>query len=288
MPKEKVVEEGLHPNPGPQQQSEETEEVTMECVNITSMEKNIHALMGRVDKNGRTAFQEDKMKPKDIKRTKEMFKEAKLTMECSPCDPNTATPSAGVGMLAQSNITFVRAEKKTDAFRRVFEAGRADKFCIDLGWEQNLLCFVIYGQSGGGNEEREETEAIAEAIEEEIGEDSSMPIIIEGDFNREPKELETFRRLIEDKAWQDLGTIASWWGGVDNENTCQTRPEAKATRIDAILVNSVAIPMVKSFSVIKDDMIPTHRVLRTTLVRKTLQEERTFIKTLPSLKKLLR
>ena len=39
MPKEKVVEEGLHPNPGPQQQSEETAKVTTECVNITSMEK---------------------------------------------------------------------------------------------------------------------------------------------------------------------------------------------------------------------------------------------------------
>ena len=74
MPKEKVVEEGLQPNPGPQQQSEETEEVTMECVNIMSMEKNIHALMGRAVKNGLTAFQEHKMKPKDIKRIKDIQK----------------------------------------------------------------------------------------------------------------------------------------------------------------------------------------------------------------------
>ena len=118
MPKEKVVEEGLHPNPGPQQQREETVEVVMECVDITSMEKNIHALMQRAVKNGLTAFQEHKMKPKDIKRIKEMFKKAKLTMECSPFDPNTATPSAGVGMSAQSTITFVRAEEKDRCFQK--------------------------------------------------------------------------------------------------------------------------------------------------------------------------
>ena len=56
--------------------------------------------------------------------------------------------------------------------------------------------------------------------------------------------------------------------------------------IDAIMANSIALPMVKSFNVVKDEMIPTHKVLRTTLIRKTMQEERTFIKTLPSLKKL--
>ena len=51
----------------------------MECVNITSMEKNIHAPMQRATKNGLTAFQEHKMKPKDIKTTKEMLKKAKGT-----------------------------------------------------------------------------------------------------------------------------------------------------------------------------------------------------------------
>ena len=59
-------------------------------------------------------------------------------------------------MVAQTHITFVRAEKRTDAFKRAYEAGRVDKYCIDLGWEQNLLCFAIDGHSGGGAEEREE------------------------------------------------------------------------------------------------------------------------------------
>ena len=55
-----------------------------------------------------------------------------------------------------------------------------DKCLVDLGWEQNLVCFIIDGFSGGSAEAKEGTEAIAEAIKEEIGNDFTMPIMIKG------------------------------------------------------------------------------------------------------------
>ena len=69
-------------------------------------------------------------------------------------------------------------------------------------------------------------------------------------------------------------SVASWWGGVDNQRTCQTHPNAKATRIDGVIANSHALPMVKGVQVIKDDMIPTHSVVRVTLNRKVLSKEK--------------
>ena len=69
---------------------------------------------------------------------------------------------------------------------------------------------------------------IAEASEEEIGEDAMMPVLIQGDFNRTPNDISTIRRLIDEDAWTDFGSVASWRGGKDNEATCQTNPKAKA------------------------------------------------------------
>ena len=92
--------------------------------------------------------------------------------------------------------------------------------------------------------------------------------------------------MIAEKAWTDLGSEASWWGGTDNQTTCQTRPTPKATRIDGVVANQYALPLVQSFEVISDDIIPTHSVVRATLCKEKLHEKRYYIKTLPSLKSL--
>ena len=60
-------------------------------------------------------------------------------MECGPCDKTTSIPSAGVGMMVQDNIIMFKAEKKTEAFKKVVEAGRAGKLCIDSGFYQKAF-----------------------------------------------------------------------------------------------------------------------------------------------------
>ena len=72
-----------------------------------------------------------------------------------------------------------------------------------------------------------------------------MPILIQGDSNRVPKNLSTIKTLIVEEAWVDLSAVASWWGGKDEEETRQAHPKAKATRIDGVVANLFALPMVK-------------------------------------------
>ena len=62
-----------------------------------------------------------------------------------------------------------------------------------------------------------------------------------GDFNVEPNKLDITREMIEDQQWIDVGEKAMWWGGTPNQNTCQTRPQAKPTRIDGILASREAV-----------------------------------------------
>ena len=61
-----------------------------------------------------------------------------------------------------------------------------ETYLIDLGWERNLRQYVIYGTSGGSKDAIATTEAILEAIEEEVNGDPTMPTIIQGDFNEAP------------------------------------------------------------------------------------------------------
>ena len=73
------------------------------------------------------------------------------------------------------------------------------------------------------------TEAITEAIKEEIAAEYHMPTLILGDFNAETDSLSAVKDLTKDEQWFYVGVIASWWGGQDAEPTCQTRPQGKAT-----------------------------------------------------------
>ena len=115
-------------------------------------------------------------------------------------------------MAAREGITVVRDEFKTEAFRQVYDMGRADKYLTDLGWHQNILCFVIYGCAGGSSEAKDCTDQIADAIKGEMGDDCVMPVVIQGYFNRTPCEIPTFKEMIEEEAWLDVGKVASWWG----------------------------------------------------------------------------
>ena len=84
-----------------------------------------------------------------------------------------------------------------------------------------MQCFVLYRHAGGSCEAKEATENITEFIDDGIGDDFAMPILIKGDLNRTPSEISTVKRWIEDDSWTDVGSVASWRGGKDNQPTCQ-------------------------------------------------------------------
>ena len=97
-----------------------------------------------------------------------------------------------MGISVRDDITCLRAEFRSEAFKRVYELGRADKYLVDLGWQQNIMVFVVYCYAGGSTGAKESTDQIADAIKEEIGEDCAMPVMIQGDLNRTLNEIPTF------------------------------------------------------------------------------------------------
>ena len=76
------------------------------------------------------------------------------------------------------------------------------------------------------------TDSIIAAIQDEMRSEPGMPTIFVGDVNAEPNMLSSIKDLSEEESCTDLGANASFWAGKDDETTCQSSANAKASRID--------------------------------------------------------
>ena len=126
-------------------------------------------------------------------------------MKCGPSDRTTKKPNAGVGIAVntchQHSVKIIPTKILTEGFREVHEAGRAAKYQIDMGWDQNLMIFVIYGYTGDSGEAKLGTNAIIDAIRSEVDRATYLPTVIMGDFNAEPESIEAVQEMIDEEAW---------------------------------------------------------------------------------------
>ena len=271
--KEKVVDEGLAGT------------TSLASINVTHLENNAHFVMARPEDI--IAIQEHKLSANGIGEMMETFRKSGWNLMCGPAEYASKRINAGVG-IASHSCNIIRGDRKSDDFENAYQLGRVDKYIIDNGGlKENIIVFVIYGKSGGSKHARGITEAIIAAIRKEMGPYCNQPVLIMGDFNAEPNSLMQAMELMEEEAWIDVGAVASWWGGIDNQPTCLQRAEVQETRIDGVLANSMAISFIRGFTVEKDPMIPTHSVVKIHLDLETVGEQRKYIKTLPSLKHML-
>ena len=87
-------------------------------------------------------------------------------MHCDPYDDTTKKPNAGVGAMIKytKSCNIIKSKMITEDFKEAYKTGRAAMYVMDLGWESNMMVFVLYGVSGGGKNARAKTKAIIDAI----------------------------------------------------------------------------------------------------------------------------
>ena len=109
----------------------EKDTVQIECVNITNLAYNWHALTKRVaDIN---FIQEHNLGAKNLKKTKEHLEKAGWTLMCGPCDSNTKKPNARVGVIVRkgAGVTVTEGKIWTEDYQIAYDHGRAAKYHID-------------------------------------------------------------------------------------------------------------------------------------------------------------
>ena len=89
-------------------------------------------------------------------------------MLCGPADESRKKAAVGVGVIHNDKAKVIKEKIRSKMLQQAWQAGRVEKYLIDIGSERNLRQYVIYGKSGGSKEALATTEAIMEATEEEI------------------------------------------------------------------------------------------------------------------------
>ena len=75
----------------------------------------------------------------------------------------------------------------TEGFQEVYDVGRAAKYQIDMGWNQHLMIFILYGYTGDSGDAKFGTNAIIDAIRWEIDRVTYLPTVLMANFNAGPR-----------------------------------------------------------------------------------------------------
>ena len=71
----------------------------------------------------------------------------------------------------------------TDGFKEAYDCGRLTKHIVDLGWEDHIMIYCIYGASGGTPEARKITDHLISIARNEMQHDPLRPKFLMGDIN---------------------------------------------------------------------------------------------------------
>ena len=191
-----------------------------EIINITSLEKNKEALIRSKAKV--IFFQEHKVRKMEVGRIKKEMKDRGWMIHFGPANEEGKTAEAGVGVMWKGNEVQIFPERiKDEELQKTREQGRAGKKNMDVGCDISYAIYPIYGKSGGSKEAVAATEAILQATKREIKGDKFGPVMVVGDFNKEPSTLHTVRELKKEENWVDVGEVADWWGETSGTNVPQ-------------------------------------------------------------------
>jgi ribonuclease HI len=102
--------------------------------------------------------------------------------------------------------------------------------------------------------------------------------MISGDFNASVNRLPTLQAILQEGHWTNLGEVASAYGGVNNDYTCQANCNASKTIRDYAILNQEALDLLHSFKVDHDSGLPVHGVLQLAFRSKGLNEPKEVVK----------
>ena len=184
----------------------------------------------------------------------------------SGVDPELKHLTGGVGGLARSPHRIFPVNANTQTFRALEGSGRLQMFCLDVGASSPILCFVVYGWTGGRTDPTaaSRTNGLVAAIGEEANSHPEFSCCFCGDLNADPDHLPALKLILEEQAWVDCGANASIWGHKDSQITCTSYNATTSTRNDFFFCQSCMLPYIHDFEVVADPEFSVHSVLRIT------------------------
>ena len=241
-------------------------------INLTAISTSGHNLL-EMDSHC-NAFQEHSAKPQALEAWKQKAKKRDCTLIGGPIDPKCTHHTGGVGIMCKDPLALVPLEGASDAYNEAFRTGRLIGTWLK-GPEVSILNFSIYGWTDGEHdlEALQKTDDLVAIAEEECRRFPGAYCMISGDFNAHEDTIPSVRQMTTDYGWTDLGAKAEIWGGINRQHTCKAGPDAKASRIDFVLVNECLFPAIRGFQVDYCNMFKTHQPMQVRIDAGQLKEE---------------
>ena len=240
--------------------------IAIECKNITSL---VTHEAGMAKRSARLSIIQEHSAPwvkcKEIKeRLRTDYQRHLVAGPTEPHNPN----NAGVGAIARSCDTLFEFTPVTPNFAKVREAGRAIHLGYGLGKHGRICSFFnVYGHSGGASDPQKAkcTSLILQACMQEMLHFNDLPNFLMGDLNGTFTSFEELGALVNTMGWRDLNSIADTWNQPVNRPTCLTALSNQPTIRSYCLACPLALPLVKGFTIIDEDLCPVHSTLRINL-----------------------
>ena len=129
-------------------------------------------------------------------------------------DPETQSPSGGVGILVKKPRAYHELHPKTEVFQQSRDLGRAVLAMIGVGTHVPVMVASLYGWSTqeAGEDRFERTSALLDSLIAELREWPVCPTLIMGDFNGLPSKFMSLVGALREGTLHDMGANAEAWG----------------------------------------------------------------------------
>ena len=94
-------------------------------------------------------------------------------------------------------ISAVRDQMGSELLQNSSLEGRLEKYLVDLGWEDNLVVYFIYGKTGGSKAAEQYANSLPEAVHQEVWSTPARPTIILWGIRSDPSDLPSVRAMTE-------------------------------------------------------------------------------------------
>lgn len=179
-----------------------------------------------------------------------------------PTDPEQGKAIVGVGALFHKDLSAYEIPKPSDDYMAAEKREMQDR--VFQRWRNHsCVCGIVNGWTGTkkGSKDAARTDDILAILQTQFDAMEPGPKLIMEDLNCSLENFPTAMALIKEHGWTNIGNDDHNCQGKPGRTTCYTKEEAKESRIDFILANSMMTPAIVKCYVDEGSDYPTHRPL---------------------------
>ena len=248
----------------PPDETKEKVVMIVSSTNITSLDNHKWDL---ANMDGTRCIQEHQLPHNRERALERFFKQESAILHIDKSFSQGANFSAGTGFIHDNDIIARQIIPTTGPLIKPHKNGRISICTVVASTTLPFFIYNVYGFVHNSDDPLASirTEALMEAVFDDWVGRGCPPALITGDLNADAMKIPSVARLINLKAWLDVGSRASLYGKPDNQPTCLAPNSRTKTRREYILASPIMVPSIKDLNVQDNGTFHVHAAVSITI-----------------------